>query len=300
MRILLAVIAVCAGLPAHAQDIPRTPDGRPDFQGIWISGFLTQLERPDGIGDLVIPRDQEAKTIADLLEYVSEGEVYDPEADYGALPATLLEMDGDFRSSQIFQPADGKLPLTSLARAVMNGFSRGYDNPEVRPGTERCVDGLVNPPIGSSFLLIPVQFVQTPDSLVMATEDADAARIVGLSGNAWPAPIRTRNGQSRGVWEGDTLVITTDRLAIPGPSGFAFRGGGTMITADSRVIERVSLISPDLMLYQFTIEDTSLYSQPWLAEYVMKRVAHDLMEYACHEANHSLVHILTAARLGLQ
>lgn len=135
MRILLAVIAVCAGLPAHAQDIPRTPDGRPDFQGIWISGFLTQLERPDGIGDLVIPRDQEAKTIADLLEYVSEGEVYDPEADYGALPATLLEMDGDFRSSQIFQPADGKLPLTSLARAVMNGFSRGYDNPEVRPGT---------------------------------------------------------------------------------------------------------------------------------------------------------------------
>lgn len=303
MRIVSAALAglMLAAAPVHAQpsSIPRTPEGRPDFQGVWMSGFITQLERPEGFDSLVIPPSEASTAIEKLLEYVSEGEVYDPEFDYDALPIALLEMNGEFRSSQIIEPADGKLPLTSLASAVLDGFKRGYDDPEARPGAERCVDGLVHAPIGSSFLLIPVQIVQTPGALVVTTEDADASRIVVLSGSPWPDPIRTRSGQSRGRWEGETLVIETDRYIIDSPSGVAFRGGA-VITADSRVVERLSLISADSLLYQFTIEDPSLYSRPWRAEYVMKRTSHQLLEYACHEANHALFHILTAARLGLQ
>lgn len=301
---ICGVLLGCAAiLPAEASgqsSVPRTADGKPDLHGYWFSGFLTPLQRPADLNvGLVVPPDQAAGVIEKLIARLREGEVYDPEFDSNAVPPALLEMDGELRSSLVVEPADGQLPLTSLAKAVIEAGEEGFDNPEDRPDPERCVGGLVNAPMAPSWLLIPLQIVQTPDAILLAVEDMEPARIVPFSGPAQPAVTRSRSGQSRGRWEGDTLVVETDRFAIASPQVLGWRGEA-VVTADSKVIERFSLLAAGALHYEFTIEDPSLYNKPWRAEYVLRRIPRPVYEYACHEGNHSLIHILTAARMGRQ
>lgn len=300
MRALLAALALCAA-PAFAQPaaIPRAPDGHPDLHGYWFSGFLTPLERADDVKELVVPPGAQAGLIEKLITAQSEGEVYDPEFDSNPVPRALLEVNGDLRSSWLIEPADGKLPLTALAKAALKRNDPKFDDPENRPAPERCIDGLVNAPMAASSLMIPLQIVQTPDVVVIAMEDMEPLRVVSLTDAPQHEALRSRGGQSRGRWEDDTFVIETDSLSISDPGGLTWRGGA-FVTTDSRVIERFRLLSADLLLYRFTIEDPSLYKAPWLAEYVLKRVASPVYEYACHEGNYAMTNILTAARLGRQ
>lgn len=298
--VLVGLLGFGPAAAQPAQAIPRTAEGKPDFHGYWLTGFVTQLERIDGFTKLVIPPAERTDAIKRMVEWISEGEVYDPEFDTNAVPFAPASVGGEMRSSLIVSPADGKLPLTALARAGLDRFKRGYDNPEARPLIERCVEGGVSAPMSASFLLMPVQVAQTPDALVLVMEDVDPARIASFDATPRPDMLRTRNGQSRARWEGDTLIVETDHFAVAAPEGFSFRGGGALITADSRVIERFRLTNADTILYQYTVEDPSLYSAPWLAEYELTRIPRPVYEYACHEGNHSLIHILTAARLGKQ
>jgi len=300
MRALLAGLALLATAPAFAQTtpgIPRAPDGHPDFTGNWATRIMTPFERPDGVSDLVVPRDQQAEFIAKNKPKI--GEVYDPEFDYAGFTENLLEIDGELRSSQLIEPADGKLPLTSLAKAIIDNFKPSYDEPEMRPGGERCIGGFIDAPIGATSFVIPMQIMQTSHNVVLIAEDRDPVRIVSLTGTLLPDEVRSRAGASRGRWEGDTLVIETDHFAVVDHEGMSFHGDA-LITADSRVIERFRLISTDEILYRFTVEDPSLYKKPWLAEYTLQRIPRGIYEYACHEGNHSIVGILTAARMGRQ
>jgi hypothetical protein len=296
MRSVIATIAVCAALPAYAQDIPRTPQGKPDFQGVWSAEFLTPMERPDDFTDLIIPPDKAEDARKKMLP--DFGEVYDPELDY-SFPTTLLEMNGELRSSIIVTPADGKLPLTALARATLKSGKPNFDDPEMRPGSERCVDSLIHPPLRAISHVIPFQVVQTPDAIVFSIEDIDPVRIIGFNAPALPDAVRTRAGQSRARWEEDTLIVETDHFAVSDPAGILGRDAA-LVTEDSRVTERFRLVSPDAILYQFTIDDPSLYRTPWLGEYILTRNADPSYEYACHEGNHALANILTAARMGKQ
>lgn len=291
----LAAILVASAAPAWAQ-IPRTPDGHPDMQGFWATEFLTPLERPDKFPDLIIKPDQREAAIKEFTP--DFGKVYDPELDY-TFPTGLLVMGGEARSSVLIEPADGKLPLTALARAAADHFEQNYDGPENRPGAERCVDSLGHAPLRAVSFVIPFQLVQTPGAIVLAMDDTDPARIIPMGGPPLPDAIRTEGGSSRGRWDGDTLVIETDHISISHHSGIAWRDAA-LVTEDSVVIERLTLISADEMLYQFTVRDPALYKQPWLAEYTIQRSAHPPLEYACHEGNHGLLNILTAARMGLQ
>ncbi|MDP3492912.1 MAG: hypothetical protein Q8R82_07345 [Hyphomonadaceae bacterium] len=303
MRSLIAALALLAAAPALAQEsaapIPRAPDGRPDLHGYWFSGFLTPLQRPKGVTELVVPPEAQAALIEKLIADQSEGEVYDPEFDSNPVPRALLEVNGDLRSSWLIEPADGKLPLTALAKAALDRDGPEFDDPENRPVPERCIDGLVNAPMSASSLMIPMQIVQTPDTVVISMEDMEPLRIVSLTDPPQHDALRSRGGQSRGRWEDDTFVVETDSLSISDPAGLTWRGGA-FVTSDSRVIERFRLLSADLLLYRFTIEDASLYKAPWLAEYVLKRIASPVYEYACHEGNYAMVNIMTAARLGRQ
>ena len=297
MRLLLAAFALVAS-PAFAQPaLPRTPDGKPDLQGFWGAEFITPLERPDDFDTLVIPRDQAADAAKKMTPEIDE--VTDPEIHYNPFPSNLLEMNGEFRSSILIAPADGKLPYTALALAAAKQSKSTFDNPENRPGAERCLDSLIHPPLRAISMLIPFQIVQTPTALAMTIEDIDPGRIITLNAPALPDVIRTRAGQSRGRWEGDTLVVETDHFAIGNPNGVAWRDAA-MITADSRTVERFTLLAPDRILYQYTVEDASLYKQPWLAEYTLQRTQRPVHEYACHEGNHGIMNILLAARLGKQ
>lgn len=295
----LALHQAASAQPA-AYAPPRTPDGKPDLQGYWLTGFLTPMERPDTLTSLAVPADKKAETIALLQKMNDEGEVYDPEKDYNPLPATLLDMGGELRSSLVIEPADGKLPLTSLAKAVLDQFKFNYDDPEGRPASERCMDGLVNAPLAGLPILIPLQIVQTPDAVVLAMEDMDPLRIVTLGAKPGTANTTTRSGHSSGRWEDDTLIVETTGLNVTDKAGLAFRSTGAIITSDSRIVERFHLVSPDTLHYQFTVEDPSLYTKPWRAEFALTRTHHAMTEYACHEGNRSMIHILTAARLNRQ
>ena len=297
MRFMLATIALVAS-PAFAQPtLPRTPDGKPDLQGFWGAEFITPLERPDGFDTLVIPRDQAAEAAKKMTPEIDE--VTDPEIHYNPFPSNLLEINGEFRSSILIAPADGKLPYTALALAAAKQSKSSFDNPENRPGAERCVDSLIHPPLRAINMLIPFQIVQTPAALAMTIEDIDPGRIITINAPALPDVIRTRAGQSRGRWEDDTLVVETDHFAIGNPNGVAWRDAA-MVTADSRTVERFTLITPDRILYQYTVEDPSLYKQSWLAEYTLQRTPRPVYEYACHEGNHGIMNILLAARMGKQ
>jgi len=298
MRFMLAAMALSAA-PAFAQPAatPRTQNGSPDFSGNWATRIMTPLERPDGVADLVVPREKEAEVIGKIMPKL--GEVYDPEFEYAGFTDNLLEINGELRSSQLVEPADGKLPLTSLAKAILDNSRPSYDDPELRPSGERCIGGFVDAPISGGSFLIPLQILQTPDAVVLVAEDKEPVRIVPLAAPAPPEVLRSRAGYSRGRWEGDTLIIETTHIAITNPAGLIFHGDAP-VTADSKVIERLRFLSADEVLYQFTVEDPSLYKAPWLAEYTLQRVPRGIYEYACHEGNHSLPGILAAARMGRQ
>ena len=300
MRAFIAGLALLATTPAafaQAAAIPRTPDGRPDLQGFWAAAFITPMERPDGFDTLIVPPERVAEAVKKMTPEI--GEVADPEIYFNPFPTNLLEMDGAFRSSTIVEPADGKLPFTALAQAAIRQFKFAFDNPEERPGQERCVDSLIHPPLQAISLLIPIQIVQTPNALALYSEDIDPGRVVTMNATPQPDAIRTRSGQSRGHWEGDTLVIETDHFAVEQPTGIDWRSSA-LITEDSRTIERFRALSVDSLLYQFTVEDPALYKKPWLAEFTLTRTTRPVWEYACHEGNHAFYGILGAARLGKQ
>jgi len=299
MRIIPAAVlaaVTCAAAAAQAADqAPRTADGHPDLQGVWVADFITPLERPEKIAALVIPPEKIAETVKAMKS--DPGKVYDPDFDYFA-PDTLLTIDGEARASWVIAPDSGRLPMTALARSAVK-YDNGFDNPEERPGSERCVSGLGYPPMHAISAVIPSQIVQTPTAIVLVTEDTDSTRIVDLSGKQHLDAIRTRMGSSSGRWDGDTLVVETTRFSAPDPAGVLMRDAVALSEA-SRITERFTLISRDELLYRFTVEDPALYDRPWLAEYMMKRIPGRLHEYACHEGNRAMENILTAARLGKQ
>ncbi len=307
MHLLVAATLFAAPLAiaqlASAQattEIPRTADGRPDLQGTWFSGYMAPLERPDVFATLVIPAEEKAAAIAKMQEWFSEGEVYDPEADVNPVPPALLEIDGQLRSSLIVTPVDGKLPLTALASAVFDAQRPKHDQHEDRPASERCLGGLAQAPLSAVHLPIPLNIVQTPQAFAFAAEDFNPSRIIAMSGGVPSDALRSPDGYSRGRWEGDMLIVETSHFATPSPPGGVIWRTSAPVTADSRVIERFRMTSANSILYQFTVEDPSLFKEPWLAEFVLHRTDLGFFEYACHEGNHSLIHILTAARLGLQ
>ncbi|MBK8839635.1 MAG: hypothetical protein IPO30_13295 [Hyphomonadaceae bacterium] len=309
MRLSLAFGAAFAAatlaLPATAQparaEQPRTADGHPDLQGLWYAASITGLQRNKKIQGLVIPPDKADETIKTLTRPGPDG-VYDPDNDYFN-PDQLLSVRGELRSSWLTEPADGRLPYTRLATSTLERIDAletfGFDNPEERPAWERCVSSLGHPPIMANSYVIPHQIVQTPDAIVIATEDTDGARIIHLAGPQPPQVLRSRGGYSAGRWDGDTLIVETTHVSAPDPTGVVYRGP-IPLTEASRTIERFTLLAPSEILYRFTVEDPALFTAPWSAEYVLRRHPDKFHEYACHEGNYAIVNALTAARLGRQ
>jgi hypothetical protein len=272
----LALAAILAS-PAFAQTAfapPQLADGHPDLQGYWSSNAATSLERPAGIVGLIVTDEAVAKKLIEASNE-PEGDVRDPEDDLAILHGTsLLEIDGQARSSLIVSPSDGKLPLTLLAKAGRKEraqyFRAGYDNPEERPVGERCIGGPGDPPALYQGDHYPNHIVQTPAGIMIATEAVHGGRIIDMTGQTPPEAVRSRDGYSAGRWEGDTLVVTTDHLAVIDPGGVQSRDGAP-VSGGSRIVERFQMISAEAMLYRFTIEDAALYSAPWMAETILNR-----------------------------
>jgi len=298
--LVLACLVAPAAL-AQSYEAPRTRDGHPDLGGVWGATFITPLERPEGVKELVLKPEQTAKFVADFVAGVPV--LIDPDFDVQAV-RDIARVKGELRSSQIVTPADGHLPFTDKAnKLVAHSFEldeTGFDNPEERPTFERCLAGMGQAPIRQLPAMIPNLIVQTRDALAIAAEDVAWLRIVHLDGKGPPPEsMRSFEGFSAGHWEGDTLVIETTHSRADDPYR-GLLGRPILVEPDSKVIERLTRVSSTELLYQFSVEDADLYASPWMAEYVFTLRDTPLYEYACHEGNRSMVSMLVAGRLGRQ
>ena len=322
-RVLLIVGLLATAVSLSAQSprpaatakwkVSRTPDGHPDLQGIWTTHTFTPLVRPARYANQEFLTDQEA---ADLSKLLSDEEV-DPLAAgiFGAtdeerrkrvvqndpthydnalwLGTPDLKPLSSNRTSLIYDPPDGKIPpLTPEAgrRAAARRAVAGFDSYENRPLQERCIIWThEGPPMMPPPYNDVLQILQTPGYVLVNRELATAPRLIPTDGRPHlPESVRLWAGDSRGRWEGDTLVVDTTNFT----DKTAFQGSSAAL----HVVERFTRVSADRILYQFTVDDPNTWTRAWSAEIPMIATNGPLYEYACHEANYGLLDILKGAR----
>jgi hypothetical protein len=281
--------------------VPRTPDGKPDLQGIWDFRTLTPLERPNQFAG---KETLSAEEVATLEQRNAETRV--DRAPRTGDPGTYNQFWFDFgtrvvddkRTSLIVDPADGRLPpLTPEAekRAAERAerLRRPAEGPEDRPTWERCLLGFNSgPPIMPSGYNNNVQLIQTRDYVVILNEMVHDARVVPISSRPHSSTRRWL-GESRGRWEGDTLVVETRNFTANGTGTIGLR---VPPTDQLRLTERFTLRDPQTLVYQFTVDDPATWTRPWTAAVPMRKSDEQIYEYACHEGNLGMVGIMAGAR----
>ena len=291
---------------------PRLPDGRPDLGGYWSNNTVAPLERPQALAGREFLTDEEAKDLeknshertkaSDFQAKQRPDEVGDYNAAFKEDTRWAL---ANHRTSIITDPKDGRMPpLTPEARKKFDADQlyhkqHPHDGPEDMTTIERCITWITSgPPMLPTFYNNNYQIVQTHDYVMILTEMIHDVRIIPLDGSPHE-DIRQWVGDSRGHWEGDTLVVET--INFNGKRGWfgtpmTEGGGGKRPDAKMRVIERFSRTAPDILLYQFTIDDPGVYTKPWSGEIPMRMSKDPVYEYACHEGNYAMVDILSGAR----
>jgi hypothetical protein len=295
-----AALAVsCASAHAQPADIPRTAEGRPDFTGAWLSPWITTLERMPGASSLELDEAGATQLGESYFEMLAaRGAGVDPDIFAGNVRAHV-KVGGRYRTSIVIDPDDGRIPYTAAGRAIVDAARSRLlapaDGPEARPDSERCIAGHGRPPMTMTPTVNPRQITQTPAHIALYAEDGPDLRIIPFGGARTPPALRSRDGSSTARWEADALVIDTTNLAA------ATRGGvqGTFATsAETRVTERLTMLSADEILYGYTVADPVLYTRPWRGEYVIVRTDTHTSEYGCHEGNYSMFNMLTSARVA--
>ena len=212
------------------------------------------------------------------------------------------KITGDKRTSLIVNPPDGRIPgLTTeaqqrldaqaaVAREEQLGRVRA-DSPADRSLADRCILGFnAGPPMTPGAYNNHVQIAQGPGYVTLVTEMVHDARVIPVDGRAHlPSSIRQYRGDSRGRWEGSTLVIETTNFLRE----TSFRGS----SANLHLVERLTRVGPDTILYEFTVSDPKTWTKPWTAAIPMKKAETPIYEYACHEGNYALRNILSGARM---
>jgi hypothetical protein len=311
--------ALAAGDPFDPNyEPPRMADGTPSFEGIWTNASLTVLERADQVPNLVVS-EPVAQMIASywLGRIQEDSKPLDPNApapeiggDTGEgydtfwidIGDSVAKIDGEYRSSWIVEPESGKLPWRQDFRANVLGprfaSTQRFDNPEIRSAGERCTvgyGGTGGAPMLNVLYNNHYQFVQTPETVAIHVEMNHNTRLVRIGDEHVPASMPKWLGDSVGEWEGDTLVVET-RHFHPGNTLRGAIRHFMYLSPEAEVVERFTRVSDDEILYQFTVDDPDVYTQPWSAEMVFVKADGPIYEYACHEGNYSLPGILAGAR----
>jgi len=297
--------AVPAPARATAGAIPRLMDGKPDMQGYWTNQTFTRLERPEQLKGREFFTAEEAEAFAQrALEDVKDvprGEQVKSDADIhyddGIWLLEGYEKGAMLRTSIITDPKDGQIPPLSpegqkraQARAEARKGVGPFDSAQARGLSERCIYWAhEGPPILPTGYNSNLLIVQAPGTFVIQPEMMPSARIVPLDGRPrLDGAVRGYRGDSRGRWDGDTMVIETTNYS----GKTAWRGASENL----KVVERLTMTGPTTIRYQFTVEDASTWMRPWSGEYEMHRIEGPLFEYACHEGNYQLPSILKGAR----
>ena len=281
--------------PAEGSASPSTAWGDPNLQGVWSHGTATPLERPDEYaGREFLTSEEVAEGNRNATTFASSerrGELT-AERDVGLAYNQFWWDRGlsDGRTALIIDPPDGKLPYTDEARnrGAGNRRPRVSDGPEGRNLWERCLTRGV-PRLGGAYNN-NFQLFQTPDHVVILHEMVHEARVVPLDGRPHVgAGIRQWNGDSRGHWEGDTLVIDT--------TNFTSKTNYNGSTSGLHVVERFTRADGHRLDYEVTVEDPTVWTQPWTAALAMPMTEGQMYEYACHEGNYGMENLLRGARV---
>jgi hypothetical protein len=309
---LLATVtlAIPGAAQGKASTASRTPDGKPNLAGIYSFSTITPLQRPETLaGKATLDEEEAAEFEAsentrlnrDLFDPIkgqpSAG--YAPRAEGGVLSYNEFwyergsRLTKDKRTSLIVDPPDGRIPLTDAARRRVAEMRRRSDAgigdaAEDRTLADRCLMGFNSgPPMVPGSYNNNLQIVQAPGVVVIINEMVHNARIIPTDGRPH-TPFRQWTGDSRGRWEGDTLVVETINFRRE----TSLQGS----TADTRVMERFTRVGDDTIKYEFTVSDPTSYIRPWSAMVPMSRIEGPVFEYACHEGNYALTNILAGAR----
>jgi len=298
--------AVFAVVPTTAQKKwtpPLTPDGQPDLQGVWGFATITPLERPNELAG------KEFFTEKETIEYEKRFlQQNNRDRRDGPADADVGRAYNDFwwdsgnkvvptrRTSLIVDPPDGKLPALTPAgqkRAADRAEARRlhpYDGPEDRPLQERCLGwATAGPPILPSAYNNNVRIVQGVGYVAILNEMIHDVRIIPLNGSPHvPKNFRLWMGDSRGHWEGNTLVVDTTNFS----DKTNFRGADE----NMHLTERLTRTAGDRLIHQFTVDNETAFTRSWTAEIPMTKSDSPMFEYACHEGNYSLMNVLAGAR----
>jgi hypothetical protein len=282
---------------------PRTADGKPDLQGVWTNVTLTPLERPPELKDKTFFTPAEAAQYEKDVVQRNNADRRDgtAEADVGRAYNNFWYDRGTkvipaLRTSLIVDPPDGRVPsLTPAAqqRVAAQAEARRMhpaDGPEDRALTERCI---LWPTAGPPMLPGPYnnnyQIIQHPGYVMIVVEMIHDVRIIPTDGRPHlPSNIRQWMGDPRGHWEGNTLVVDTTNFT----GKTTVRGSGENL----HLIERFTRAGPDMIMYEFTVDDPASFTKPWTAQVPMMKMDGPLVEYACHEGNYAMSGILGGAR----
>jgi hypothetical protein len=298
-------LAALASAPAAGQSrtaetrtAARTPWGDPDLQGVWSIATITPFERPVALADKAQLTEQEAAAAEETFRRTQNQD----RRDGAGTDADVALAYNDFwwdrgtkvastrQTSLVVDPPDGRVPALTPEgqKRATERAARGYDSWQDRSLWERCITRglpIIPGPYNNNY-----QILQTPGYVVILHEMIHDARIIPLGGQPHLGKhIRQWFGDSRGKWEGDTLVVDTTNFT----DKWSYRGS----TEGLHLIERFTRINADTVRYEFTIDDPATFTKRWTASIPMQQTDEQIYEYACHEGNYGIVNLLSGARV---
>jgi hypothetical protein len=277
------------------------------LEGTWTNATLTQLQRPAELGSKTHFTPEEAAAFArQRIEQTNADRPARP-GDVGAYNDAFFERGSggvkSRRTSLIIDPPDGRIPpLTPEAQRKVEARQKREaaspaDGPEDRWLTERCIL------FGATVPMLPEPYnnnyaiIQTPDYVIIRVEMNHDTRIIPLNGASHlPSSMAQWVGDSRGRWDGNTLVVETRNLKFNEKSRFGVGYLNGLSDENLRVVERFTRTDPDTITYQATIEDRTVFTRPWTVELSLDRTRGPLYEVACHEGNYGMFNILSGHR----
>ena len=315
VAMMTVVTLPAAGQGATAESgwtLPRTADGYPDLQGVWANNNVTPLERPpQWAGKTRLTDEELAELKASAAEVVTSGldaqfgdqlvlKALEGLTDAGSYDTTgnynqfwMADRDFTHQTSLVIDPPDGQVPALTPGAGRRAEERRAYrsthpaDGPEDRSLGERCANFGV-PRLGAGYNSY-FQVFQTAGHVAVLKEMAHDVKLIPVDGSGHaPDGIRQWNGDSRGRWDGDTLVVETTNFSPESN----FRGSAERL----HLVERYTRVGPETLNYEVTITDPSTWTQPWTVLLPLKRSDDVIFEYACHEGNYGMEGILAGHR----
>jgi hypothetical protein len=318
-RVLSAVIAVVSLAPvllagqaptaarktAKTWTPPRTADGQPDLQGMWTNATITPFERPKALEGKPFLTEQEAAALeqqtADRREQNDRAPTPGEVGSYNEFWFDAgTKVVASRRTSLVIDPPDGRVPVKPAAEAARDRNLTSEDSYELMSPWDRCITrgpGRMFPAGYNN----AYQILQTPGYVVILHEMIHETRIIPVDGRPHlDKSIRLWTGDPRGRWDGNTLIVETTNFNDKGwiaTNAASARIRGVPHSDALRLVERFTRVDADTITYQVTIEDPNVYTRPWtVAIPLIRDQSYQIFEYACHEGNSAIEHVLSAAR----